>query len=260
MSDAASTAHRLEGKVALVTGASRGIGLAIAARLAADGAKVCITARTPGPLADAAASLPEASCVWVAGKADDPDHRRAVLDRIADTFGGLDILVNNAGINPAYGTLMELDLTAARKITELNIIGTLAWIQDVVKDTRLHFADRSGSIVNISSVTGQTPSPNIGFYGVSKAAISHLTRTLGVELGPRVRVNAIAPGLVKTKFAEALYDGKEAQVTAQYPLGRLGAPDDIAGAVAFLVSADAAWITAQTLTVDGGLLAAGGVA
>ncbi|MEF2975929.1 SDR family oxidoreductase [Subtercola sp. YIM 133946] len=260
MPDTPPTPHRLDGKVALVTAASRGIGLAIAERLAAEGAKVCITARNAGPLAEAAASLPGGGGIWVAGKADDAEHRREVLDLIANTHGRLDVLVNNAGINPAYGTLMELDLGAARKITELNIIGTLAWVQDVVKDARLGFAEHGGSIVNISSVTGQTPSPGIGFYGVTKAAISHLTRTLGVELGPSIRVNAVAPGLVKTRFAEALYDGREAEVTAQYPLGRLGAPVDIAGAVAFLASDDAAWITAQTLTVDGGLLAAGGVA
>jgi NAD(P)-dependent dehydrogenase (short-subunit alcohol dehydrogenase family) len=248
------------GKVAIVTGASRGIGLAVAQRLVRDGARVCITARRPDTLAEAAATFPQDSCIWVAGRADDAAHRRAVVDAVADSFGRLDFLVNNAGINPAYGQLVDLDLSAARKITVVNIIGSLAWVQDTVKDERLGFATRGGAIVNISSVTGQNPSPGIGFYGVSKAAVAHLTRTLGVELGPLLRVNAVAPGVVKTRFAEALYEGKEAELAAQYPLGRLGTPDDIANAVAFLVSDDAAWITGQTFTVDGGLVAAGGVA
>lgn len=260
MSNTVSTSLRLKGKVALVTGASRGIGLAIARRIAAEGARVCITARHVEPLAQAAALFPEGSSIWLAGKADDPVHRREVLDAIAGTFGRLDILINNAGINPSFGTLLDLELDAARKIAEVNVIGTLAWVQDAVNDTRLGFAQHRGSIVNISSVTGQNPSPGIGFYGVSKAAISHLTRTLGVELGPEIRVNSVAPGVVKTRFAETLYSGKEAIVAAQYPLGRLGTPEDIAGVVAFLVSDDAAWITCQTLTVDGGLLAAGGQA
>ncbi len=115
-------------------------------------------------------------------------------------------------------------------------------------------------MVNISSVSGQTPSPGIGFYGISKAAIAHLTRTLGVEMGPKVRVNAVAPAVVKTQFAKALYEGKEDEVAAKYPLQRLGMPDDVAAAVAFLASPDASWITAQILNLDGGLDAAGGTA
>lgn len=251
--------RRLDGAVAIVTGASRGIGLAIAHRLVAEGAQVCITARKKETLEEAAAGFPKGSVIAVAGKSDDPDHRREVLETVAKTFGRVDILVNNAGINPVYGPLMELDLDAARKITETNVFATLAWIQDVYRHKGLGFA-RHGSIVNISSVTGQTPSPGIGFYGISKAAIDHLTRTLAVELGPEVRINAVAPGVVKTLFAQALYEGKEADVAARYPLGRLGTPDDIAAAVAFLSSADADWITGQTINVDGGLDTAGGTA
>jgi NAD(P)-dependent dehydrogenase (short-subunit alcohol dehydrogenase family) len=253
-------AHRLEGTVAIVTGASRGIGLAIAERLVAEGARVCITARKKEPLEEAAARFPEGSVIAVAGKADNADHRHEVLETVAARFGRLDILVNNAGINPVYGPLMELDLDAARKIMDVNVLGTLAWIQEVYRHQGLGFADRGGSVINISSVTGQTPSPGIGMYGISKAAIGHLTRTLAVEIGPQIRVNAIAPAVVKTQFAKALYEGKEAEVSAQYPLGRLGTPDDIAAAVAFLASPDATWITGQVLNLDGGLLSAGGTA
>lgn len=260
MSENSVQAHRLEGKTAIITGASRGIGLAVAQRLVAEGARVCITARNPEPLRAAAGRFPPGSVITVAGKADDPDHRFEVLDTVSREFGQLDILVNNAGINPVYGPLMELDLDAARKITEVNLFGTLAWIQDAYRHDGLNFAGRGGVVINLSSVTGQTPSPGLGFYGISKAAIGHLTRTLAVELGPKVRVNAVAPAVVKTQFARALYEGKETEVASQYPLGRLGTPEDVAAAVAFLASSDSDWITGQVLNLDGGLLAAGGTA
>ena len=260
MSEQPVQAHRLEGHTAIVTGASRGIGLAIALRLVAEGAQVCITARHDEALQDAAARFPKGSVIALAGKAHDPNHRLEVLDTIADTFGQLDILVNNAGINPVYGSVMDLDLAAARKITEVNVFGTLAWIQDAYRHTGLDFAGRGGAVINVSSITGQTPAPGIGFYGVTKAAIAHLTRTLAVEMGPKIRVNAVAPAVVKTQFAQALYEGKEAEVAARYPLGRLGTPEDIAATVAFLASSDSAWITGQVINLDGGLLAAGGTA
>lgn len=253
-------AHRLAGRTALVTGASRGIGLAIAHRLADEGALVCITARREEGLAAAAAGFPPGSVIHVAGKSDDPAHRAETLARIAAEFGTLDILVNNAGANPAYGPLIDLDLAAARKTAEINLFGTLAWIQAAYRHLTLDFVGRRGTIINVASVTGYTPSAGIGMYGVTKAAMIHLTRTLAVELAPHVRVNAVAPGVVKTRFAGALYEGREDEVALAYPLGRLGVPGDIAGAVAYFASADSAWVTGQTLTIDGGLLAAGGAA
>ena len=249
----------LSGRTAIVTGASRGIGLAIAARLVADGARVCLTARHDDQLADAVASLPPGSAIGISGGADDPDHRAEVLDRVAVECGGIDILVNNAGINPVYGPLADLDLGAARKILEVNLVSTLAWTQEAL-GRGLGAGPHGGSVVNLSSVTGTVPSPGIAWYGVTKAAVAHLTASLAVELAPRVRVNAVAPAVVKTRFARALYEGREDEVAAAYPLGRLGAPDDVAGAVAFLVGDDAAWITGQVLTLDGGLLNAGGAA
>lgn len=255
-----SIGAELEGKTAIVTGASRGIGLAIARDLVAHGVRVCITARSAGPLQEAADGFPSGSVIAVAGKSDDQGHRAEVLDTVAQTFGGLDILVNNAGINPVYGPLVDLELAAARKVFEVNVLGTLAWVQDTVSHPGLKFRARSGVVVNLSSVTADTPSPGIGLYGISKAAVSHLTRSLAVELGPDIRVNAVSPAVVKTQFSKALYEGKEDEVARGYPLGRLGTPEDIASAVTYLASASSAWVTGQILTLDGGLMVAGGTA
>lgn len=252
-----TTPRRFEGRTAIVTGSSRGIGLGIAERLVAEGARVCLTARKQDALDTAVESLggPDVAMA-LAGRADDAEHQEAVFAAAAQRFGDVDLLVNNAGINPAYGRLVELDLDVARKIVEVNCIAALSWVQVAVAHG---LESRGGSIVNISSVAGVRPAPGIGFYGASKAMLTHLTEELAVELGPRVRVNAVAPGVVKTRFAEALYEGREEQVAAGYPLGRLGVPEDVAGVVAFLLSDDAAWVTGQTVVVDGGLLLQGGV-
>lgn len=255
-----SRQNGLEGQVALVTGGSRGIGLSIARALAERGAHVVLTARGQEGLDQAIASLPEGMASGYAGKAHDSDHQDAVLDGIAQQHGRLDILVNNAGINPVYGPLADLDLDAVRKVFEVNVFTGLAWVQKVLAHPSLDFREHHGRVLFLSSVTSETPAPGIGLYGISKAAVSHLTRTLAVELGPEVRVNAVSPGVVKTQFATALYEGKEDEVTAQYPLRRLGTPEDIGEAAAFLVSDEASWITAQILTMDGGLTAAGGTA
>ncbi len=248
---------RLQGKTAIVTGASRGIGLGIARRLVDEGVRVAITARRQEALDAAVAELggPE-HALAVAGAADDPAHQDRTLAVVADTFGPVDLLVNNAGINPAYGPLMSLDLDAARKIVEVNAIATLSWVQ---KAYAAGMRERGGAIVNVASVAGLRPSPGIAFYGASKAMVVHLTEELAVELGPGIRVNAVAPAVVKTRFAAALYEGREEEVAAAYPMRRLGVPEDIAGAVAFLLSDDAGWMTGQTIVVDGGLLLQGGV-
>ena len=247
----------LNGKVAVVTGASRGIGLGIAARLVAEGVRVVITARKPDALAEAVDDLggPE-HVLGVAGNAADPEHRAEVVERTVEAFGRLDLLVNNTGINPAYGPLVDLDLDAARKILDTNTVTALAWAQAVHE---AWMGQHGGAMVNVSSVAGLRPAPGIAFYGASKAALVSLTESLAVELGPQIRVNAVAPGVVKTRFAAALYEGREEEVSALYPLKRLGTPADIGSVVAFLLSADAGWMTGQTLTVDGGLLLTGGV-
>lgn len=238
---------RFDGATALITGASRGIGLAIAQRFVADGGRVAITARGQQALDAAVASLGGPSvAIAIAGKADDPAHRAEVFARIAQEFGTIDHLVNNAGINPAYGPALETDEAVARKILDVNVIGALAWSRDAVA------AGLTGTIVNLSSISAITAAPGIAFYGVSKAALISLTQQLAHELAPRIRVNAVAPAVIKTDFAKALYEGREDEVAARYPLARLGVPDDVAGPVTFLMSSDSAWITGQTIVIDGG--------
>jgi NAD(P)-dependent dehydrogenase (short-subunit alcohol dehydrogenase family) len=246
---------RLVGQIAIVTGASRGIGFGVAQRLIEEGARVCITGRNADALNDAVEALGGgARAIGVAGKADAQEHQQATVNTVMETFGRIDLLVNNAGINPVYGPLMEIDLNAAAKLFDVNVIAGLRW-------TKLcHTAwmkDNGGAVVNVGSVAGVRASDGLGLYGASKAALSAVTRQLGYELGPNIRVNAVAPAVVKTDFAKALYEGKEEAVSEVYPLGRLGTPQDIAGAVAFLASADAGWITGQTFIIDGGVTLGG---
>lgn len=247
---------RFDGKVAIVTGASRGIGLGIAQRLVDDGAQVLITARKPDALAEAAASLGDGRAVFVAGSGDDAGHQEEAVRTAIETFGRLDFLVNNTGINPVYGRMIDIDLEAAAKIFAVNVLSAVAWAQQAHGQW---MGEHGGAIVNVASVAGLKPAPMIGVYGASKAALIHVTEELAVELGPDIRVNAVAPAVVKTKFAKALYEGREDEVSAPYPLKRLGLPEDIAGVVGFLLSEDAAWLTGQTITADGGLLLGGGV-
>ena len=244
-------------RVAIVTGASRGIGLGIAKTLVERGAKVCLTARKPEALEEAVSSLggPDVA-MFVAGKSDDTDHQDETVARTIETFGRLDYLVNNTGINPAYGPALDIDPAAAAKILAVNVLAPLAWTKRA-RDAWM--GEHGGAVVNVASVAGLGASPGIGMYGVSKAALIRLTVELGAELGPKIRVNAVAPAVVKTKFATALYEGREEEVASAYPLKRLGMPSDIAGAVAFLLSDDAGWITGQTVVLDGGVTLGGGL-
>ncbi|MEU0597076.1 SDR family oxidoreductase [Streptomyces sp. NPDC006393] len=244
------------GKVALITGASRGIGYGIAEALVARGDRVCITGRNEDALKEAVERLGADRAVGVAGKAHDEAHQAEAVERVMEAFGRVDFLVNNAGTNPVFGPIADLDLNVARKVFETNVVSALGFAQ---RTWHAWQKDNGGAIVNIASIAGLAPSPFIGAYGISKAAMINLTQQLAHEFAPRVRVNAIAPAVVKTKFAQALYEGREEEAAASYPLGRLGVPSDIGGAAAFLTSEQSDWITGQTLVVDGGMFLNAGV-
>ncbi len=250
-----TTVGPLAGRTALVTGASRGIGYGVAAELLARGAAVTITGRKQPELDDAVASLGAPDRVLaVAGNSGDAAHRTDAVDRTVERFGSLDVLVNNAGINPQYGPLVEADLDAVRKTFEVNVVAVLGWVQEAY---RAWMGAHGGSVVNVASVAGLRSTGVIGAYGASKAALIRLTEELAGQLGPGIRVNAVAPAVVKTRFAEKLYSHDEAGVAAGYPMKRLGEPSDVAAAVAFLASGEASWITGDTIRIDGGTIAAG---
>jgi NAD(P)-dependent dehydrogenase (short-subunit alcohol dehydrogenase family) len=246
------------GKVALVTAASRGIGQAIAVELARGGAAVTISSRKPDQIEEAAerlrAEVPDARVLAVPANTGRDEDRAEVVRRTMDEFGRLDVLINNTGINPIYGPLADADLAAVRKIFDVNVVGALGFVQQAL---RAWMAEHGGSIVNIASIAGLRSSGLLAAYGASKAALIRLTEELAWQLGPGVRVNAVAPAVVKTKFAEMLYSEREEEAANAYPMKRLGDPKDVAGLVAFLASDRASWITGETVRVDGGMLATG---
>lgn len=241
----------LRGRTAIITGASRGIGLGIAEHLVAAGAKVVLTGRDQETLDRVTAALggPDRA-LGIAGHTADVEHQAAVVERAVAHFGSAGLLVNNAGANPGYGPLIDVGLDRARKVVETNSLAPLSWIQHA---HRAWMGEHGGAVVNVTSASAIRHTLGLGVYGASKAMLAHLTSQLAVELGPTVRVNAVAPAVVKTKFATILYEGREDDVAAVYPLKRLGLPADVAGAVAFLLGDEASWITGQTLVIDGGV-------
>jgi 3-oxoacyl-[acyl-carrier protein] reductase len=247
-----------DGRAAIVTGATRGIGFGIARELVSRGARVCITARKPDELERAVNELdPDGSGLAIAarGSADDAEHQAAAVAQTIEAFGRVDLLVNNAAVNPHFGLLVDADLAAVRKIFEVNVVAALAWTQ---LTWRAWQQDNGGAVLNVASVGGVVPGPFIGAYNASKAALIHLTRQLAQELGPQVRVNGIAPAVVKTDFAKALYEKDEEGVASRYPMKRLGLSTDTAKLAAFLLSDDASWITGETVVIDGGITTMGG--
>jgi 3-oxoacyl-[acyl-carrier protein] reductase len=245
---------KLTGKVAVVTGASRGIGASIATHLAAEGASVVVNYAS----SKAGADKVVAEIVAKGGKAvalqGDVSKQGDIVRLFAETkkaFGGVDILVNNAGVYE-FAPLEKITPAHFHRMFDINVLGLLLTTQEAVK----HMGPQGGSIVNISSVAATAGLPGAAAYGATKASIGVITVTLAKELGPRkIRVNAVSPGMVETEglHAAGLEDNFRKTVEAQTPLGRIGQPQDIAPAVVFLASPDAAWITGESLFISGGM-------
>jgi len=250
----ANSPFDLAGKTAIVTGSTKGIGRAIAVALARAGAKVAVSSRDAGRVTETAQALTDAghTVIGVPCNVGRKDELQNLVDRAASELGPVDILVCNAAINPYYGPAMEIPDDVFAKVMHTNIQAQLWLAQMVVPDMK---ARKDGAIVLISSIGGLRGSDVIGAYNISKAADIQLAKNLAVELGPdNIRVNAIAPGLVKTDFARALWENPEFADPriAATPLRRLGEPEDIAGAVVFLASQAGRWMTGQTIVIDGG--------
>lgn len=245
---------RLDGKTALVTGGSRGIGKAIAAAFAEAGASVMLSSRKANDLEEAAADL-KGDVAWHAANAGRPEEAEATVAATIERFGSCDILVNNAAANPYMGKTIDVDMGAYQKIMDVNLRGPLTLTQAAWRQS---MQEKGGSVINISSIGGMSYGGFIGVYDNSKAALIHQTKHFAVELAPKVRVNAIAPGLVKTDFARALWEQNGDKIAQAWPLKRLGEPEDIAGAALFLASDLSSWMTGQVLVVDGGALLQGG--
>jgi NAD(P)-dependent dehydrogenase (short-subunit alcohol dehydrogenase family) len=240
----------LTGRTAVITGASRGIGLAIAQQLADAGANVVLTSRKQES-ADAAAAQIGGNALGVAAHAVEEDAAQRCIDLTLERFGSVDIVVNNAGTNPAFGPLIDQDHGRFAKIFDVNLWAPLLWTSLAVKGW---MGEHGGAVVNTASIGGMAFEANLGLYNTTKAALIHVTKQLALELSPRVRVNAICPGVVRTRLAEALWKEHEQALSASTALGRIGEPADVASAVAFLVSDEASWITGETLVIDGGQL------
>ncbi|MDB5421020.1 MAG: short-chain dehydrogenase [Brevundimonas sp.] len=245
----------LTGKVAIITGSSRGIGKAIAVEMASQGAKVVISSRKQeacdAVAAEINARFPGAA-IAIAASISQKDELEALAARTREAFGQIDIVVCNAASNPYYGPINGISDEAFRKIFDNNVLANLWLVQLTIGE----MVERgSGSVIIISSIGGLRGSSTIGAYNVSKAADMQLARNLAVEYGRSgVRVNCIAPGLIRTDFAKALWDNPEAErrFNADHPMGRIGEPRELAGAAVFLASDAESYVNGQTIVVDGG--------
>jgi NAD(P)-dependent dehydrogenase (short-subunit alcohol dehydrogenase family) len=247
---------RLEGKLAIVTGASRGIGAAVATAFAREGARVVLTARKAegvGKVADAINAERPGAAFPRASHAGNLADVRALVASVVDELGVPDILVNNAATNPHFGPMLTIDDGAWAKTFEVNLRGPFEMTREVAR--RLMAAKKPGSVINVASIQGLRASPAQGVYGMTKAALVSMTQTLAVELGPAgIRFNAIAPGLVETRLAAAITGTPDLakMYTSRAALGRHGKPEEIAGMVTYLASDEASFVTGQTFVIDGG--------
>jgi NAD(P)-dependent dehydrogenase (short-subunit alcohol dehydrogenase family) len=248
---------RLDGRTALITGGSRGIGQAIAHAFVDAGASVMLSSRRADGLTESAAAIGatrgdgSGEVAWTVANAGDPKQAAAAVAATVERFGRVDILVNNAATNPYYGPIIDIDQARADKTVRVNQSGYLEWTQAA---WRAGMSEHGGTVLNLASIGGLMVEGGIGWYNVTKAAVIHLTRQMAGELGPLVRVNAIAPGLVKTQLAQTLWESGEEKISRRLPTRRLGEPEDIANAALFLCSDASSWITGETLVVDGGSL------
>lgn len=238
----------LTGRTAIITGASRGIGLATARALSSAGANVVVTSRSQQS-AEAAAAQLGGNAIGIGAHATDEHAAQQCIDSTIKRFGRLDILINNVGTNPSYGPIVEQDYARFAKTFDVNLWAPILWTSVAA---RAWLTEHGGVVVNIASIGGMGVEANLGVYNASKAALIHLTKQLALELSPRIRVNAIAPGLVRTKLAEALVRDNESRLSAVTALGRIGEPDDIGSAIVFLASDAASWVTGETFVIDGG--------
>ena len=244
----------LSGRVAVVTGSTKGIGRAIAEAMAAHGAKVVISSRKAAACEEVAARIREAGgeAIAVPCNVSHKDQLQHLVDETRRQLGAIDVLVANAGVNPFYGGSLEIPDSALEKILDVNIRSNHWLCQMVIPEMRER---RTGVIIIVSSVTGLKGSAALGSYAISKAGDMQLARNLAVEFGPDgIRANCIAPGVVRTDFARALWEDPRAaqRQEERTPLRRLGSPEDIAGAAVFLAARAGAWLTGQTLVIDGG--------
>lgn len=245
----------LSGKVAVITGSSRGIGKAIAEAMADHGAKVVISSRNQDACDAVAAEINAkhpGAALAVAASLSRKEELEGLIAKTRDTFGKVDIMVCNAASNPHYGSLKTISDDAFRKIMDNNVLAN-HWLSQLVADEMIE--RKEGAIIIISSIGGLRGSTTIGAYNVSKAADMQLARNLAVELGQHnVRINCIAPGLIRTDFAKALWDNPEAErrFNASHPMRRIGEAEEIAGAAVFLASPAASYVNGQTIVVDGG--------
>src|SRR5471032_434994 len=242
----------LEGKVTVITGASRGIGEATARAFVQAGARVVLASRKIEGLTAVAGSLGEQGHPFAAHTGKETDCKALIAEAVR-RFGQLDVLVNNAGTNPYFGPLLATENAAWDKTFEVNLKGYFWCTRELAR----HCISRNapGSVINIASVLGKRAAPLQGAYGMTTAAVISMTKTLAFELGPaRIRVNAIAPGLIDTKLASALVkdEGISSSWLARTPAGRVGQPSEIAGAALFLASDAASYVTGEVLTIDGG--------